>query len=528
MLKHGGQLIEFAKQYQIPLAQWLDLSTGVSPFTYPCPPVTAAAWNRLPEIDDGLEQAAADYYACADLLAVAGSQAAIMQLPAIVAGQRGKLGVVALPRVGYKEHQQAWQNYCSANGERWQIELYDQIPDAALLAKAAVLLFINPNNPGAEKVSPAQLQQWQMQLQKHQGMLIVDEAFIDCTPEQSLLSRPLAENVIVLRSVGKFFGLAGARVGFVFAQQKLLAALAQKLGPWTISGPSRAITRAALVDLNWQQQMREKLAADSLRLHELLSYYFNCEIKGCELFQTVVLADAAQIHQQLCTHGVLIRLCDQQDALRFGLPGSETQWQKLQAALSAVSGLPLYRCADTPVQQGKVQLILGGARSGKSSYGERLALNSGLLVKYIATATAEDEEMVKRVAQHQQQRPSHWQLIEEPLALAEVIRAHSSADTCLLVDCLTLWLSNCLFAEQPCIWTERKIQLLDALKQAQGTVILISNEVGQGIVPIGEVSRRFVDQAGWLHQAIAKQADQVVLVSAGLPQLLKGSASALD
>lgn len=171
----------------------------------------------------------------------------------------------------------------------------------------------------------------------------------------------------------------------------------------------------------------------------------------------------------------------------------------------------------------QVELILGGARSGKSSYAEGRALDSGLAVKYIATATVHDEEMAQRVLHHQQHRPDHWQLIEEPLALAEVIRCHSSPDSCLLVDCLTLWLSNCLFGEHELIWTEVKTQLLDALKQAKGPVILVSNEVGQGIVPMGEMSRRFVDEAGWLHQSIARQVDRVVFVTAGLPQLLKGS-----
>ncbi len=169
-----------------------------------------------------------------------------------------------------------------------------------------------------------------------------------------------------------------------------------------------------------------------------------------------------------------------------------------------------------------VELILGGARSGKSSYAEARAQNSGLTVKYIATATVYDEEMTQRVLHHQQQRPAHWQVIEEPLALAEVIRGHSDPDTCLLVDCLTLWLSNSLFGEHDLIWAEAKAQLLDALKQVQGPVILVSNEVGQGIVPMGDMSRRFVDEAGWLHQAIARQADRVVFVTAGLPQLLKG------
>jgi cobalamin biosynthetic protein CobC len=368
MLEHGGHLLRFAQQYQIPVAQWLDLSTGVSPFTYPCSPIPTAVWNRLPELNDGLEQAAASYYGCNTLLAVAGSQAAIMALPQAVTASRGRTGLVALPRVGYKEHQHAWQSYfyteqrycytdqkgcdaeqsdCHTDRNRWQIEYYEDIPSSSLLDRADVVLFINPNNPAAVKVPVAQLQQWQVQLQQHQGLLIVDEAFIDCTPEDSLLNHPLADNVMVLRSIGKFFGLAGARVGFIFGQAQWLDAIAEKLGPWTISGPSRWITREALLDSTWQQQMRQQLAQDSARLRTLLQYTFfngkSCftsNISGTELFQTVALTNAPLLHQQLCQQAVLTRLCDERDALRFGLPGSEIQWRQLEVALAKVTQLP--------------------------------------------------------------------------------------------------------------------------------------------------------------------------------------------
>jgi cobalamin biosynthetic protein CobC len=358
MLEHGGHLLRFAQQYQIPVAQWLDLSTGVSPFTYPCSPIPTAVWNRLPELNDGLEQAAATYYGCNTLLAVAGSQAAIMALPQAVTASRGQTGLVALPRVGYKEHQHAWQSYRNTeqtdndtnrdtNRELWEIEYYEDIPSSSLLDRADVVLFINPNNPAAVKVPVAQLQQWQVQLQQHQGLLIVDEAFIDCTPEDSLLNHPLADNVMVLRSIGKFFGLAGARVGFIFGQALWLDAIAEKLGPWTISGPSRWITREALLDSTWQQQMRQQLAQDSARLRTLLqNTFFNgkgcftSNISGTELFKTVALTDAPLLHQQLCQQAVLTRLCDERDALRFGLPGSELQWRQLEIALAKVTQLP--------------------------------------------------------------------------------------------------------------------------------------------------------------------------------------------
>ncbi|GAB3527054.1 threonine-phosphate decarboxylase CobD [Photobacterium alginatilyticum] len=337
MLEHGGNLLQFSRQYQIPVAEWLDLSTGVSPFAYPCTSVPSAVWNRLPELNDGLEEAAAGYYGCEPLLAVAGSQAAIMALPEVIATQRGELGVVLLPRVGYKEHQHAWQHFIGPNGAKWQIEFYDTAPSESELARADVVVVINPNNPTGVRQPLELLQQWQAQLQQRQGLLIVDEAFIDCTPQHSLLSRQLGDNVVVLRSVGKFFGLAGARVGFLFGNHLLLDAIALKLGPWTVPGPSRWVTREALLDRQWQRRMRQQLAGHSSRLRTLLTCYFSTSVSGSELFQTVCLHDAPMVHQQLCRHAILTRLCDEKNALRFGLPRDESEWQRLDVALKAIT-----------------------------------------------------------------------------------------------------------------------------------------------------------------------------------------------
>lgn len=168
-----------------------------------------------------------------------------------------------------------------------------------------------------------------------------------------------------------------------------------------------------------------------------------------------------------------------------------------------------------------IELILGGARSGKSSLAEQYAADSALPVLYVATATAGDGEMGERIAHHQGRRPEHWGLVEEPLELAAVIRSHSRVDNCLLVDCLTLWLTNQLLADDGAGWPQAKAELLAALAEAPGRVILVSNEVGQGIVPLGELTRRYVDETGWLHQAIAKLAQRVVYTVAGLPHVLK-------
>ncbi|KPA90971.1 adenosylcobinamide-phosphate guanylyltransferase [Pseudomonas asplenii] len=170
------------------------------------------------------------------------------------------------------------------------------------------------------------------------------------------------------------------------------------------------------------------------------------------------------------------------------------------------------------------QLILGGARSGKSRLAERLAAQSGLSVIYVATSQPLDGELNERVALHRQRRPGHWGLIEEPLQLAQVLRDNAAADTCLLVDCLTLWLTNLLMLDDAERLRAERDALLDCLASLPGEIIFVSNETGLGVVPLGELTRRYVDEAGWLHQALAERCQRVVLTVAGLPLTLKGAA----
>lgn len=170
-------------------------------------------------------------------------------------------------------------------------------------------------------------------------------------------------------------------------------------------------------------------------------------------------------------------------------------------------------------------LILGGARSGKSALAEARAAASGLAVTYIATAQALDAEMAARIDHHRARRPPQWQCVEEPLALAATLRAHAGVGRCLVVDCLTLWLGNLLGDSDGEHFARERDALLRTLPALPGRVILVSNEVGQGIVPLGALSRRFVDEAGWLHQALAQQCAHVALVVAGLPLWLKGGAA---
>ncbi|WP_413283509.1 bifunctional adenosylcobinamide kinase/adenosylcobinamide-phosphate guanylyltransferase [Vibrio sp. MA40-2] len=173
------------------------------------------------------------------------------------------------------------------------------------------------------------------------------------------------------------------------------------------------------------------------------------------------------------------------------------------------------------IENTKVELVIGGARSGKSSYAEQVAKQSEKPVIYIATSEVRDEEMAQRVAMHKAQRPSEWLVIEEPLELAETLKEYSRKDNCLLVDCLTLWLTNCLFSESATEWSDYKANFLQVIEQLPGQVLLVTNEVGCGVVPMGDMSRRFVDEAGWLHQAIAERVAKVTLVTAGLPLALK-------
>lgn len=188
-----------------------------------------------------------------------------------------------------------------------------------------------------------------------------------------------------------------------------------------------------------------------------------------------------------------------------------------------------------------IELILGGARSGKSTLAEQHAHNSGLAVSYIATANClqsqGDPEMARRIVHHAARRPAHWRLVESPLYLAQTLQENASAESCLIVDCLTLWLSNLLFQGQaaqqaeaglpidcPLLFSEMQT-LLDILPGLPGHIILVNNEVGMGIVPLGAINRLYVDEAGRLNQRIAAMADRVLFVAAGLPLILKDSQS---
>lgn len=169
-----------------------------------------------------------------------------------------------------------------------------------------------------------------------------------------------------------------------------------------------------------------------------------------------------------------------------------------------------------------IDFILGGARSGKSKLAEQRAAESNKQVIYIATAERGDGEMTQRIQHHRQSRPQHWHTVEEAIDLSSPLQANDQAGTIILIDCLTLWVSNLLLKEDEKLFQHQKELFLQQLRCMQySDVIMVSNETGLGIVPMGELSRRFVDESGWLHQEIAQIASRVTFVVAGLPHILK-------
>lgn len=314
---------EAARRFKRPVEQWLDLSTGIAPFAWPIPALPQSIWQRLPETDDNLSGVACDYYGAPAALPVAGSQAAIQALPRLRAPSR-----VGVLEPTYAEHAEAWQR---AGHAVHSVTLAD-LPQA--LGELDVLLVVNPNNPTGRLLSVEQLLGWHAELAARGGWLLVDEAFMDVTPEHSLAGYTDRSGLIVLRSLGKFFGLAGVRLGFALAQPALLTALERQLGPWAVSGPARAVGLAALLDASTQQLWRYRLKAASERLDALLIQAGLSGGVGCGLFQWRESERAERLYLNLARRGVLVRLFPALNGLRFGLPHHQRDWERLEQALN--------------------------------------------------------------------------------------------------------------------------------------------------------------------------------------------------
>ncbi|MGJ8692071.1 MAG: threonine-phosphate decarboxylase CobD [Thalassotalea sp.] len=345
-LVHGGQLQKIAKQYNISLSGWLDLSTGIAPLSYPVPDIPLALWQQLPQKSTGLISAAKHYYQCQDILVTNGSQAIIKSLPALWQQHNPLAKKVYLPERGYQEHQQAWQK------AGYQLCFYQQaLPEIDRLAKNSVLVVINPNNPSGCHFPKTELRAYQDRLKKLDGLLVVDEAFIDVfEPEHAMASLVENSHTLVLRSFGKFFGLAGIRIGFLVASPYWRDVFSAHLGPWQVNGPAQFIAEQALADQPWQQQQRATLAklrnAQETLLWQVLGQDIIADIKGTDLFLTVSFCQAANkdhqqtnlakiFYHQLCLQGIYVRLSDEEDKLRFGIALSE-HLPRLAQALSKI------------------------------------------------------------------------------------------------------------------------------------------------------------------------------------------------
>lgn len=322
-LAHGGRLRAAAHDFRIPLQHWLDLSTGINPQGWPVPALPAEVWRRLPEDDDGLAMASLAYFGGQRVLPLAGSQAAIQILPQLFTPRR-----VGILSPCYAEHFKAW------HGAGHSVELIDYANAEQAVARVNVLLLSNPNNPSGQQLPPATLLDWHARLAARGGLLVVDEAFIDATPEASVLASASEPGLIVLRSLGKFWGLAGLRCGFVAAENALLDALAERLGPWTVSGPARWVAQRALADRAWRSNTAPQLHAASARLAALLDSHGLPSPSGCALFRWVPTPLAHTLFIDFAQRAVLVREHD--GGLRFGLPGAEEEWAKFAKVLAEV------------------------------------------------------------------------------------------------------------------------------------------------------------------------------------------------
>ncbi|AOE90299.1 threonine-phosphate decarboxylase [Ralstonia solanacearum] len=333
-IAHGGNLAAARARHGEPSGGWVDLSTGINPHGYPVPPIPPEAWLRLPE-DDGLEAAAASHYGVASagaVLAVAGSQAAIRALPLLL--PRGRVGIA---RIGYSEYAPA---FARAGHDVVLLDERDFL-DATLPDALTHLVVVNPNNPTARCLPAATLRDWHARLSARGGTLIVDEAFIETLDAPPSLA-PLAgaPGLVVLRSIGKFYGLAGARIGFVLGPPACLAALREALGHWTVNGPARAVVRAALADTAWQSATRARLRAEGARLSARLARH-GLPNASTPLFAWVPTPDAAALHAALARQGLWTRLFDVPgtppvQGLRLGLPPDAFGWQRLDDALASL------------------------------------------------------------------------------------------------------------------------------------------------------------------------------------------------
>ena len=323
---HGGSLERARGLFPDAPQPWLDLSTGINPHSYPHPPLSATALSRLPEPAAAarLVAAAAAAYGAPSAASVVAAPGTQMLLPPVMALVPPGRAAVLSPT--YAEHARTAALAGHAVAEAG---------DLAALAGADLAVVVNPNNPDGRILRRADLLALARALHGKGGLLVVDEAFMEVGPGAESVAGDVEDfPIVVLRSFGKFYGLAGVRLGFAAAAAPTAARLAAWLGPWAVSGPALEIGTAALADRGWQRAMRARLETESARLEELIRYAGLTACGGTPLFRLFRHARAAGLFDLLGRHGILVRAF-QRDAglLRFGLPGSEDGWTRLAAAL---------------------------------------------------------------------------------------------------------------------------------------------------------------------------------------------------
>lgn len=323
MRDHGGNIDSAIAAYGGALAAWIDLSTGINRRPYPVTPLPPEAWTILPTqtaMDALLTSVRAHYQTTAPVLAVAGAQAAIQMIPWLgPAGATRKLARVLSPT--YNEHG------ATLRAAGWQVEEGAQLAD---LAGADLAVVVNPNNPDGKTYTPADL----TALLPRVGRLVVDESFGDITPDLSMLPYAGQDKVLILRSFGKFWGLAGARLGFVFGPQADITALAAMAGPWPVSGAALIIGRAAYADLDWATTTRQRLQAEIPRIDALAHTAGWQAAGGTALFRLYHTPDAPTAQAQLARAHIWSRVFPWHPHwLRLGLPGSQPEWTRLATAL---------------------------------------------------------------------------------------------------------------------------------------------------------------------------------------------------
>jgi cobalamin biosynthetic protein CobC len=324
--QHGGDLSLAAARFGQPSEGWLDLSTGINPFAYPLPDLPAAVWQKLPDSGDDLtlRRAAASYYGVddPDLIAAApGTQALLQVLPRL-----RPFSQVTVIGPTYGEYAKCWGN---AGHHVTTIETLDRS------VEADVVVVCHPNNPDGRQQDIGRLIELAEGLARRGGLLVVDEAFMDATPGLSLASR-VRPGLVVLRSIGKFFGLAGVRLGFAIAEPQLARLLRQAMGPWAVSGPAISVGCALLEDGDWVAAMRRRLMQEAASLDGLFRQAGFSVVGGTPLFTLVNASRAWALYEYLGQQGILARPFAMAPRwLRFGLPPDPPARQRLAQALEA-------------------------------------------------------------------------------------------------------------------------------------------------------------------------------------------------